>query len=58
MTEDRSRYHDDMLIEAARPVKSRKQPSRFKRLAVPADIVPQSFRVTERVLALLAADRF
>jgi len=55
MSNDDARYHCDMLLVASRPLKPRKQPSRFKRLAIPEDQVPQSFRVTERVLAILVA---
>lgn len=56
MSNDSPRYDSEtMLITATRPVKSSKQPSRFKRLAVPHDTVPQPLQVTERVLAILAA---
>jgi len=56
MTNDSTRYDSDtMLITASRPLKSRKQPSRFKRLAVPEDTTPQSFQVTKRVLTILEA---
>src|SRR5947209_1505795 len=55
MTGDRTRYDEGMLIVASGPLKSSKQPSRYKRLAIPQDKIPRSFRVTDLVLEILSA---
>ena len=60
MNRDDAGYDKDMLIVASRPRKL-KQPTRFARLSPPQDKIPRPFRVTPRVLAILAAlstDRF
>jgi len=54
MTRDNARYDGDMLIVASRARKL-KQATRFKRLSPPQDAIPQAFRVTERILAILTA---
>ena len=54
MTRDDARYDGDMLIVASRPRKI-KQATRFARLTPPQDKIPDPFRVTERVLAILSA---
>jgi hypothetical protein len=55
MTEEHPRYHKDMLITATRPLAIRKKPSRFERLNIPQEEVPPSFRVTDRIRAILFA---
>jgi hypothetical protein len=55
MTDDPARYHEEMLLTATRPLKSRTPLSRFTRLAVPADVTPEALRVNHRVLGILGA---
>ena len=54
MTPNDARYDGDMLIVASRP-RRLKTATRFARLTPPHDKVPQPFRVTNRILAILAA---